>query len=72
MSIVHAKALTAGGIRATQSLSKRICQGGDLMEQQPTVTLYRPVGQKELDLIRASGWRAFPPRLPFRPIFYRF
>lgn len=34
------------------------------------VTLYRPVGQAELDLIRESGWREFPPRLPFQPIFY--
>jgi hypothetical protein len=33
-------------------------------------TLYRPVGQKELDLIAASGYRAFPPRLPHQPIFY--
>jgi len=36
----------------------------------PTVTLYRPVGPKELALIEASGWRAFPPRLPEQPIFY--
>ena len=35
-----------------------------------TVTLFRPVGQKELDLIRAAGMRAFPPRLPTQPIFY--
>jgi hypothetical protein len=35
-----------------------------------TVTLYRPVGQKELDLIAASGYHAFPPRLPEQPIFY--
>ena len=34
------------------------------------VTLYRPVGQAELDLIRASGMTAFPPRLPHQPIFY--
>lgn len=33
-------------------------------------TLYRPVGQQELDLIAASGFRAFPPRLPSQPIFY--
>jgi hypothetical protein len=33
-------------------------------------TLFRPVGQKELDLIEASGWRAFPPRLDWQPIFY--
>jgi hypothetical protein len=36
----------------------------------PTITLYRPVGQKELDLIAASGYRVFPPRLPEQPIFY--
>jgi len=33
-------------------------------------TLYRPVGPKELELIAASGYRAFPPRLPGQPIFY--
>lgn len=33
-------------------------------------TLYRPVGRKELDLIRASGFRKFPPRLASQPIFY--
>jgi hypothetical protein len=35
-----------------------------------TVILYRPVGEKELALVRASGWREFPPRLPEQPIFY--
>lgn len=35
-----------------------------------TVTLYRPVGPRELKLIEASGWREFPPRLPEQPIFY--
>jgi hypothetical protein len=35
-----------------------------------TSTLYRPVGEKELELVRASGWRGFPPRLPGQPIFY--
>lgn len=33
-------------------------------------TLYRPTGEKELALIRASGWGEFPPRLPEQPIFY--
>ena len=33
-------------------------------------TLYRPVGQKELDLIRDSDFPRFPPRLSFQPIFY--
>src|SRR6202795_4653428 len=35
-----------------------------------TVTLWRPVGSKELELIATSGMRAFPPRLPDQPIFY--
>ena len=35
-----------------------------------TTTLYRPVGPAELELIAASGWTSFPPRLPEQPIFY--
>ena len=35
-----------------------------------TVTLWRPVGPGELELIEASGMREFPPRLPEQPIFY--
>ncbi|MBP6822825.1 MAG: hypothetical protein KA368_14845 [Acidobacteria bacterium] len=35
-----------------------------------TVTLYRPIGLEELNLIEASGYREFPPRLPEQPIFY--
>jgi hypothetical protein len=38
--------------------------------QTDTTTLYRPVGEKELHLIRDSGFREFPPRLPDQPIFY--
>ena len=33
-------------------------------------TLYRPVGQAEFELVRASGFRIFPPRLPHQPFFY--
>ena len=33
-------------------------------------TLYRPVGQAEFELVCASGFRSFPPRLPHQPIFY--
>jgi hypothetical protein len=35
-----------------------------------TTTLFRPVGSKELELIKKSGWKEFPPRLPEQPIFY--
>jgi hypothetical protein len=37
---------------------------------EPAVTLYRPAGPEELALVRESGWRAWPPRLPEQPIFY--
>src|SRR5208283_2810323 len=40
------------------------------MKPDDTVTLYRPVGPEELALIRESGSRRFPPRLPQQPIFY--
>ncbi|MFF9347715.1 hypothetical protein [Streptomyces sp. NPDC014734] len=35
-----------------------------------TTTLWRPTGPAELDLVRASDWSAWPPRLPEQPIFY--
>jgi hypothetical protein len=37
---------------------------GDLL------TLYRPIGQGELDLIASSGFRRFPARFDWQPIFY--
>lgn len=35
-----------------------------------TVTLYRPIGIKELELIIDTDWKKFPPRLLWQPIFY--
>ncbi len=35
-----------------------------------TKTLYRPIGQLELDLIKTLNFNAFPPRLDWQPIFY--
>ena len=35
-----------------------------------STTLWRPTGPAELELVRASGWRCWPPRLPDQPIFY--
>jgi hypothetical protein len=37
---------------------------------ETSVTLFRPTGERELALIRDSGWIAFPPRLPEQPFFY--
>ncbi len=34
------------------------------------VKLYRPVGLRDLELIKSSGWKKFPPRLEWQPIFY--
>ena len=36
----------------------------------PTTTVYRPTGPAELALVRQSGYRRWPPRLPEQPIFY--
>lgn len=32
--------------------------------------LFRPVGKVELDLIKKSDYKKFPPRLSYQPIFY--
>ncbi len=41
------------------------------MDADPeTTTLYRPTGPEEIELVRASGFRRWPPRLPDQPIFY--
>jgi len=53
--------MRSGGGKVPSSTSEN---GGD------AVTLWRPVGPLELELIRGAGMRAFPPRLPDQPIFY--
>ncbi len=40
------------------------------MTQEPLVTMFRPVGPDELQLLMATGFRRWPPRLPGQPIFY--
>lgn len=35
-----------------------------------TTTLWRPIGPVELELLRATDMRVWPPRLPDQPIFY--
>jgi hypothetical protein len=35
-----------------------------------TVTMYRPIGPLELQLVSESGFRRWPPRIPEQPIFY--
>ncbi|MBD2565598.1 MULTISPECIES: hypothetical protein [Nostoc] len=37
---------------------------------EETVTLYRPTGPNELELVKQSGYKKWPPRLPEQPIFY--
>ena len=38
--------------------------------KEQIITLFRPVGQKEFDLIKSSEFKYFPPRLDWQPIFY--
>ena len=56
-------------LSAREALPKWIDLNKEELERE-TVILYRPVGEKELDLIKESGYREFPPRLPEQPIFY--
>jgi hypothetical protein len=66
-------ALSRVGARATPHPSVKKCyKKGVLAEEsdEAVTTLYRPVGQAELDLIEEAGFTAFPPRLASQPIFY--
>ncbi|MEO0688124.1 MAG: ADP-ribosylglycohydrolase family protein, partial [Cyanobacteria bacterium J06649_11] len=56
-------------LKAREDLPKWIDLNKEELARE-TVVLYRPVGEKELDLIKESGYREFPPRLPEQPIFY--
>ena len=38
--------------------------------KEGTVTLYRPTEPEELELVKQSGFKRFPPRLPGQPFFY--
>jgi hypothetical protein len=40
------------------------------MRGSPTITLFRPIGPDEFDLLRKNGFSAWPPRKPEQPIFY--
>lgn len=40
------------------------------MDDEDVVILWRPTGPEEIELVRASGSRRWPPRLPDQPIFY--
>jgi hypothetical protein len=51
-------------------ISVKLSNRQDTMQDIQTIILWRPVGPKELDLIRQAKMRAFPPRLPDQPIFY--
>ena len=42
----------------------------DATTQAHTTTLWRPCNDAELALVVESGWRRWPPRLDWQPIFY--
>ena len=37
---------------------------------EETVVLFRPTGPEELELVKESGYKKWPPRLPGQHIFY--
>jgi hypothetical protein len=73
-SLLHARQTLQRFSTAIPKRARRLNAFLDAMLSETTtmelLTLYRPVGPKELALIEASGWREFPPRLPDQPIFY--
>ena len=65
----------AGAARLSREVQTHIRHNPRRPRRKParltgTVVLYRPIGQAEHDLIAATGFRAFPPRLAHQPIFY--
>lgn len=38
--------------------------------ESEVITLYRPTGSKEIELVKQSGYKKWPSRLPEQPIFY--
>ncbi|GAB7040722.1 MULTISPECIES: SMI1/KNR4 family protein [Catenuloplanes] len=51
--------------RSADALVAERSNAGDV----DTITLWRSVGQAELDFVASSGWRAWPVRLPDQPVF---
>ncbi|OZG74800.1 hypothetical protein BTA51_06235 [Hahella sp. CCB-MM4] len=37
---------------------------------EEVVEMFRPTGPEELELVKESGYKRWPPRLPDQPIFY--
>jgi hypothetical protein len=38
--------------------------------KEETVTMFRPTGPDEIELVKRNGFKHLPPRLPEQPIFY--
>jgi hypothetical protein len=72
--VLLASLMIVGGtatVVGSYSLSDRITLPRWVVDHRAdTVRLWRPTGPEELALVKASGWRAWPPRLPDQPIFY--
>jgi hypothetical protein len=59
----------SNGAHSARLQGRRASSGTD-HQNMGVMVLYRPVGQRELELIAESGFRRFPPRLPTQPFFY--
>ena len=66
----HRFFLSGNGVWLVDHVPTRFITFPDAAKAGKTVTLFRPTGLKELELIFRSGMKAFPPRLPEQPIFY--
>ncbi|MCP4157817.1 MAG: hypothetical protein GY757_59455 [bacterium] len=41
-----------------------------IFQHEEVIVLYRPTGQKEYELVKESGFKKWPARLPEQPLFY--
>ena len=66
------KMLICVDLQVSDRRSARTCPGPfrEITPETETVTLWRPTGPRELELVEGSGWTAWPPRLPDQPNFY--
>ena len=64
VTVFEGHLLMGSGLERGETLERARVEGVSV------VCLYRPTGEKEIELVRASGMRRWPPRLDDQPIFY--
>ena len=59
-----------GGFDAEPEPEEHLVDDGAMEMSDQVVTMFRPTGPQELELVAKLDWKRWPPRLPGQPIFY--